>query len=185
MNAFNRLIVVLLILAILLTVALIVIVPQRAFDFSSAFFAWLSANVQAFDRQNWAVFATARVLIGLVIGLAGLILLWLEFRRPRKKIIRAQKLEGGESFIAVEAITQRLAYNIDQLPDVVKVTPQVLRYGRGGLDLELVLETAPEIDVPMKTEEVLQRTREVVTERMGLTLGKVRVKIKHAPYPKQ
>jgi len=37
----------------------------------------------------------------------------------------------------------------------------------------------------MKTEEVLQVTREVIVERMGLKLGKVQVKIKHAPYPKE
>ena len=53
------------------------------------------------------------------------------------------------------------------------------------MDIDLLLETSPDIDVPMKTEEVLQVTREVVAERMGLKLGKVQVKIKHAPYPKE
>jgi hypothetical protein len=100
------------------------------------------------------------------------------------RIIRAQKLEGGQSFISVDSIAQRLAYTIDQLPDVVRTTPRVTRYGRNGLDLEMLLETSPEIDVPMKTGEVLQVTKEVITERMGLKLGKVQVKIKHAPYPK-
>jgi hypothetical protein len=103
-------------------------------------------------------------------------------RRPRKKAIRAQKLAGGEAHIATESIEQRLAYNIDQLPDVVKVSPRVTGRSR-GLDVDLFLETAPDIDVPMKTEEVVQVTREVVVERMGLKLGKVNVQIKHAPYP--
>jgi hypothetical protein len=53
------------------------------------------------------------------------------------------------------------------------------------VDIAVALETSPEIDVPMKTEEVLQVTREVVGERMGLKLGKVRVQLKHAPYPKE
>ena len=34
----------------------------------------------------------------------------------------------------------------------------------------------------MKTDEVVGVVKEVVTERMGLLLGKVRVQIKHAPY---
>jgi len=34
----------------------------------------------------------------------------------------------------------------------------------------------------MKTDEVVGVTREVITERMGLQLGKVEVRIKHAPY---
>jgi len=37
--------------------------------------------------------------------------------------------------------------------------------------------------VPMKTEEVMQVTKDVVEGRMGLKLGKVKITIKHAPYP--
>jgi len=37
--------------------------------------------------------------------------------------------------------------------------------------------------VPMKTEEVMQVTREVIEDHMGLKLGKVTINIKHAPYP--
>jgi hypothetical protein len=42
-----------------------------------------------------------------------------------------------------------------------------------------------EIDVPMKTDEVVGVVKEVVTERMGLQLGKVQVRIKHAPYQEE
>jgi hypothetical protein len=91
---------------------------------------------------------------------------------------------GGEAHIAVESVAQRLAYNIDQLPDVVKVSPRITSRSK-GVDVDLLLETSPDIDVPMKTEEVLQVTREVIEDQMGLKLGKVQVKIKHAPYPKE
>ena len=67
---------------------------------------------------------------------------------------------------------------------MIKVSPHISGRGR-GVDIDLLLETSPDIDVPMKTEEVLQVTREVVAERMGLKLGKVQVKIKHAPYPRE
>jgi hypothetical protein len=185
MNVFNRLVVILLICLIVLLAAVAVVAPRQAFDYTSGLFAWLSSNVQALNQQSWPVFATVRVLAGAMIGLVALLLLWLELRRPRLKIIRAQKLAGGESFITVDSISQRLAYTIDQLPDVIRVAPRILGNGRSGLDLEILLETSPEIDVPMKTEEVLQVTKEVITERMGLKLNKVQVKIKHAPYPKQ
>jgi hypothetical protein len=185
MNTINRLVAILLIVVALAIVALVVVAPRQAFDLSANFFQTLSKSSQTFTENNWPVFATGRVIGGIVLGLVGLTLLWLEFRRPRKKIIRAQKLEGGESFIAVEAISQRLAYSIDRLPDIVTVMPRVLGFGRAGLDLELNVETSPEIEVPMKTEEILQVTREVITQKMGLKLGKVQVKIKHAPYPKE
>ena len=185
MNVFNRLVVILLILLIILATALIVIVPEYTFWLLSAAFDELrqiSSNyMQSGDRL---LFAGGRVIVGGALVLACLILIWLELRRPRKRTIRTQKLSGGEAHITVDSIEQRLAYNIDQLPDVVKVNPHIDGRAR-GVDVNLLLETSPDIDVPMKTEEVIEVTREVIVERMGLKLGKVQVKIKHAPYPKE
>ena len=48
--------------------------------------------------------------------------------------------------------------------------------------MRLDLETRPEVDVPMKTDEVVGVAREVITERMGLQLGRIDVRINHAPY---
>jgi hypothetical protein len=67
---------------------------------------------------------------------------------------------------------------------VVKVQPRITGRAR-AVDVDLLLETSPEIDVPMKTEEVLHVTKEVVEDQIGLKLGKVNVKIKHAPYPRE
>jgi uncharacterized alkaline shock family protein YloU len=50
--------------------------------------------------------------------------------------------------------------------------------------VDLELETSPEIEVPMKTEEVQQLTKDIIENSMGLKLDAVRVVIKHAPYPK-
>ena len=65
---------------------------------------------------------------------------------------------------------------------MVKVTP-VIKPRRKDIDIELNLETTPDIDVPAKTEEVCQVAREVVEERMGLRLRKIKVNMRHAPYP--
>ena len=51
-----------------------------------------------------------------------------------------------------------------------------------SVDIKLSVRTTPDIEVPMKTEEILAVTREVVEQRMGLRLGKVEVQIDHAPY---
>lgn len=185
MNVFNRLVVILLLLSIILATALIVIVPQETFRLAAATFDWLRQGAADYvNSGDRLLFAATRVIVGGLVVLACLILIWLELRRPRKRTIRTQKLAGGEAHITVESIEQRLAYNIDQLPDVVKVTPRIDGKSR-GVDVDLLLETSPDIDVPMKTEEVLEVTRQVIVERMGLKLGKVQVKIKHAPYPKE
>ena len=184
MNVFNRLVVILLILATIIAVAVLVIVPQQALEAVAKTTRLLHDNVASYQKTDWALMATGRVVLGGAVAILGLLLLWLEVRRPRRRTIRAQKLAGGEARITIDSIAQRLAYNIDQLPDVIKVTPRIS--GRGqGVDIDLLLETSPEVDVPMKTGEVMEVTREVVAERMGLKLGKVNVQIKHAPYPKE
>lgn len=183
MNIFNRLVVILLIILVIIATALIIIVPQETFRLTSATFDWLrQGSADYISGPDRLLFAAGRVVVGGATVLICLILLWLEVRRPRKRTIRTQKVAGGEAHITVASIEQRLAYNIDQLPDVVKVTPRISGTSR-GVDIDLALETSPDIDVPMKTEEVLEVTREVIGERMGLKLGKVQVKIKHAPYP--
>ncbi|MGD2206323.1 MAG: alkaline shock response membrane anchor protein AmaP [Anaerolineae bacterium] len=184
MNVLNRLLMILLLLVIIVVTAVVVIVPLQTLDLTAKFFQWLYQNADVSMKNDWAFFAAGRVVIGGAIVIVCLFLLWLELRRPRKKTIRAQKLAGGEAHIATDSIAQRLAYNIDQLPDVVKVTPHISGKSR-GVDIDLNLETTPDIDIPMKTEEVIQVTREVIVERMGLKLGKVQVKIKHAPYPRE
>ena len=185
MNVFNRLVVLLLLLLIIVATALIVIVPQETFRLTAATFDWLRQSSSDYiNSGDRLFFAGGRVIVGGVIVISCLILIWLELRRPRKRTIRTQKLSGGEAHITVDSIEQRLAYNIDQLPDVVKVSPRINGRSR-GVDVDLILETSPDIDVPMKTEEVIEVTREIIVERMGLKLGKVQVKIKHAPYPKE
>ena len=183
MNVFNRLIVILLLFALIVLTVIFVIQPGWSLGLVEAFVEWLHQGVLDYMDTDALFFAGGRVVIGGAIIIVCLLIVWLELRRPRKKTIRAQKMAGGEARIATESVEQRLAYNIDQLPDVIKVSPHIIGKSR-GVDLDLLLETSPEIDVPMKTEEVMQVAREVIVERMGLKLGKVQVRIKHAPYPK-
>ena len=183
MNVVNRLFVVLLLLVIIVLAAVIVIAPRQSLEVGQQAF---ETGIRWIDfwstPQYWPLFASGRVIVGGALVLLCLLILWLELRKPRRKTIKVQQVAGGEASIAVDSIAQRLEYNIDQLPDVVKVSPRITGTSR-GVDVELVLETSPDVDIPMKTEEVLQVTREVVEERMGLKVGKVEVKIKHSPYP--
>jgi hypothetical protein len=184
-NVFNRLIVILLLMLLIVITVIVAIVPQQTLEFVSQTFGWLHQEAGNYiNSGDRLLFAGGRVLVGGIIVLLCLVGLWLELRRPRKKTIRVQKLAGGDAYITVDSIEKRLAYNIDQLPDVVNVASHITGRTR-GVDIDLMLETSPDIDVPMKTEEVLEVTREVVGERMGLKLGKVQIKIKHENYPKE
>ncbi len=60
------------------------------------------------------------------------------------------------------------------------VAPTVKAKG-GAVDIKLEIETAPDVDVPMKTDEVVEVTREIIEEDMGLKLGKLDVRMRYAP----
>ena len=106
--------------------------PDGLSQLGDPFFEWLYENADFYaNGPDWPYFAGGRVVIGGGLIIVCLFLLWLELRRPRKKTIRAQKMAGGEAHITVDSIAQRLAYNIDQLPDVIKVTPQIIGKGAG------------------------------------------------------
>ena len=52
----------------------------------------------------------------------------------------------------------------------------------GAVDIRLEIETAPDIDIPMKTDEVVGVTREVIERDMGLKLGKLDVRMRCEPF---
>lgn len=175
MNVFNRAVTILLFVTLMIVVPVLLILPAQIAGLAQHYLDAVSSGLNLFHR---AVLVLVGIMVFIICGLV----LYLELRRPARKRVRLQSAAGGEVELAVESIAQRLEYRVDQLADVVKVRPEVKPRGK-SVDVVLHLETSPDIDVPAKTEEVYQVAREVVEERMGLKLGKIKVNVKHAPYP--
>jgi hypothetical protein len=175
MNLFNRAVTVLLFLALMLVIPVVLILPETAIGSAQLFLGSLTGGLSLFHR-------VVLVLVGIICFIICGLVLYLEFRRPRRQTVKLEKAGGGDVELAVDSIAQRLEYRVDQLSDVVKVTPKIKPH-RKAIDVELNLETAPDIDVPTKTEEVCEVARDVVEGRMGLKLRKIKVNIRHAPYP--
>lgn len=182
MNILNRLVTILLLLALLALLLLLAIYPfatvraaQAALTRVESFLAYLQEVL-----LPWAFLAVRIGLAVVAVFICGL-LLWAEVRPRRVKAVRVRTETGSQATVTADSVARRLAWHIDQLADVVAVTPHVTARGK-SVDVALDLETAPEIDVPMKTDEVVGVAREVIGQRMGLTLGKIEVRIKHAPY---
>ncbi len=180
MNIFNRVAMILLLMVLIVILAIIVIstmfFPVQAVEWVRQGADILEANLMLTNRL--IVF-----VVGALVLIFCMLLLWLEIRRGRARTIRVRRISGGEAQLAVESIARRVEYNIGQLADITKVRPTVIRRGK-GVEVHLDLETSPDIEVPMKTEEVCVVTREVVEDQMGLKLNNVKVNIKHAPFPK-
>jgi hypothetical protein len=180
-NVFNKIIVIVLLLVLLALSILLALAPVETLRSLQNAMGNAAQWVTAFQAQQPLLFSLARVglaVFGLVIALP---LLWQQIKPRRAKAVRVVTESGTQAAVTTDAVARRLAWHLDQLADVVNVQP-VVSGGRNGVNIKLKVQTRPEIDVPMKTDEIVSVTKEVVTERMGLQLGKVQVDIDHAPY---
>jgi hypothetical protein len=122
------------------------------------------------------------------VGLAAIAILIViplmiaEFPRRKKEPAVTMRTDHGEIRVTAESIAKRLAWHLDQLADVINVYPTVQPKG-DTVNVMLDVETSPEIDLPMKTEEIMLVTREIIEQDMGLKLGKLNVNLRHGAYP--
>lgn len=180
MNAFNRIISIILWLSLLaLSIYLALFSLQALAQIQTGLnelVGWL-ATQQSRSPTNFLI---AQIAFGVVMGVLLLLLLWLEIRPRRPKGVRIRTSDGSAE-LDPSSISRRLAWHLDQLADVITVLPTVKSRG-DSVDITLEMETAPDIDVAMKTDEVVEVTRDLVEQDMGLKLGKLDVRMRHAPF---
>jgi len=182
MNVFNRVVTVALAVAVLIVILSLVVFPLLTLD-------WLASTAQTWrdyfsywELNAWYLYVAIRIaIVVLAVVLFG-VFLFLELRRRRAGTVRVVTGEGSKATVVTDSVAQRLIHHIDRLSDVISVRPRVAGRGR-TVHVNLDLETAPEIDVPMKTDEVVAVARMVVEEQMGLQMGNIVVRIRHVPYP--
>jgi hypothetical protein len=128
-----------------------------------------------------------RIAAGILFAFLGFcvtVLIFIgELYRPRSKTIRVEKVGGGEVEVSLQTIRDRVQFDVDQLPGVLKVRPQVSTQ-RSGVVVEVMVESAGEAEVPEKAEEIIEVVRQAVEERIGVKLARPpKVKLHAAPVP--
>ncbi len=181
MNVFNRVAMILLLLIALVGGVLVALFPLTTLFIVDQWATTLyNALATLYMTNPWMFYIAQGVtVVGLVLLLGTLLL--LEIRRGRPRMVTVVTEEGHQAAIDLDSVAMRLAYHLSQVADVVEAKPQVRARGN-ALYVTAVVVTSPDIDVPMKTQEILHLLREVVEERMGLRLGKAEVRLKHGPY---
>ncbi|MBC8248806.1 MAG: alkaline shock response membrane anchor protein AmaP [Anaerolineales bacterium] len=180
MNTFNRVVVILLLLATIIVMTTVLVVPRPAIEVLQQQWLWnLDMNLSFVPPLTLLVVGVA---LALLVDVVCAVLIWLEIRRRRPRAIKVRSISGGQAELTVDSVSRRVEHSISQLDGVISVEPNVLGKRR-GVEVVIGLETSPEVNVPAKAEEVCQVTREIVEDKMGLKLRKVKVNIKHAPYP--
>jgi hypothetical protein len=134
-------------------------------------------QLQAGNATNFIIGqATTGIVAVVVFGL----LFWLTAIWGYRRGVRIRTVEGGSAELDTDSIGRRLEWELEQVAEVSNVVPIVKARG-DAVDIRLELEVAPEVDIPMKTNEVLIITRNVIEEDIGLHLGKLDVHLRCAP----
>lgn len=182
MNLFNRFITILAIVLVWFVIVAVAAAPGTAQGWAQQGLDWAGNSLDAFQAQQpgW-LWLLIRAGVIVSVTLLALALLWNEVRRKKTPVVKVRLPSGGEGSVTADSVARRLAWHLDQLADVVTAAPHIKTRG-AAVDVTIDLETAPDVDVPMKTEEVIAVTRDVVETQMGLRVNKTEVRIHHAPY---
>jgi len=131
--------------------------------------------------------AWLRVVLGVLLALAslvvGVLFLILELRRPQLRMVRLEKVGGGVVEVSLGTVAEHVAYEVDQLPGVLRARPRVTAR-RGGVVVEVEVDTAGDVEVPARAAQVVEVVRRVVEEKVGVKLTqppKVRLRATPAP----
>ena len=184
MNVFNRIVVILLILTLMVLIPLMLIFPEQV-----AFVLRYAADLLDLNLQ-WLGTLTSTAQMGvrfllaavaLLVFLVGIVFLVLEVVRLRRGTVR---LKEGSGELMMDSVSQHVAYFVDAIPDVIRVRPEVSSRG-DKVRASVYAETIPEANVPAKTAEIAQTVQQVIEGQLGLQLdGQVRVVIRPVAYPK-
>ena len=183
MNVFNRIIMILVILVVFFVLTIGLFVPFESMAVISGVASSTLRTLNRIRPEFLLPFRALLILCAILFDVLLIGLLVLEIRGPARHTIRVAKVGGGEVSVTAESLAERIQYHVDQLADVIKVQVKVAPRG-GGVDLDLNIQTGADVNVPEKAEQILEVTRQVVEDKMGLKLGrKPRINIHAMPYP--
>ncbi len=168
MNTFNRVVVVLLLIVAMVLCSLALIVPLRTLQTVAQ---QTGALADLLGRVRAVVRLPVGILLALIVDLVGILFIILEVRRPAAKSISVEQAAGGEVTLSVASIADQLKAELSQLPEVMQVKPKVSAR-RNGVMIEIDARIAAETGVPNKAERIVETTRRVVEQRMGLRLAR-------------
>jgi hypothetical protein len=176
-NAFNRAVVILQIVLLIILLTVAAVVPNTVLSQMGYMVDQTQAALQLGWPRNYIIFLVVAIpLIFLLI-----VLLWLEIRPGTSNKVIVRGRDGTRTEVSTSSVAQSLRLHIDEIEDVFNVK-SIVRGKRGGMEIRLGLETTPEIDIPAKMEEVSKAARDLIEGKMGLRIADIKVSVTQASY---
>ena len=181
MNGINRIVVVVLLIVAMVACCILLVGSRWVLPALARQLTALIGALEGLDQ--WYERELPGAVIASAIGFVLILLLIIELRRPKLKFIQAEKVTGGEVQVSVASIADRLRYEVNALPGVLRVRPKVSGK-RKGVVVELDVDIAAGLDVPLQAEQIVEVARRVVEEKMGLKMTRSpKVNVRAVPYP--
>lgn len=180
MTTFNRIVAIVLWLLLLALAGVAAVIPFQVIAVLQSRLADAEAILVAAQANNPGNFLIGQIAVGVSAVLIFGLLIGLEIWGGQRRGVRIRTVQGGSAELDTSSIGRRLSWQLDQLAEIISVVPIVKSKG-GSVDIKLEIEAAPDVDVPMKTDEVVEVTRDLIEQDMGLKLGKLDVHMRYAP----
>lgn len=158
MNAFNRLIVVLGSLALIVAVVAVIVL---AWGFSGDAIDRMGDLVEYVDAHENNTARLVLTLGGAIVGVIALIVLLLELSPGPSRMVEIGEVEGGKAFLSTEAIGRRLEQLTGSVGGVTSSRARVASQGK-AVAVSLHLQVSPAYDVAAIADQASGLTREAL-----------------------
>lgn len=172
MAVFNRIIMSLVLLVLMVGAILVAFLPDQV----------IAASLQALQALQFNLNPATRLgigVLGLMIAALLLLLMLAEVRPPARHAVVVAQSTGGTAELTIESVALRVKRAAEAIDGVREASPTVRSRGK-AVDILIRLSTDSDIDLPRKTEEVIQAVRAETETRMGIPVKSLRVTVRHA-----
>ncbi len=180
MTLFTRIVAAIFWLLLLVVVTTVAAAPVWSLTWLQDWSASAMEQLQRWQTMSPANFIIIQATVGILAITSFGILFWWTAFAGQQRGVRIRTPDGGSAELDVNSISQRLEWHLAQVAEVNNVVPLVKARG-GAVDIRLEVEVLPSVDIPLKTDEVVVVTRDVIEDMIGLTLGKLDVHLRCAP----
>lgn len=185
MNIFNRLIVILVDLALIIGAVLILLITFGAVQPAQVLPGGLAGSLVGQWLTSFTMMQPDATLIttisAIVIILVGLLLLIYELRpTPRQRTITIRNDGLGNVTVRTESVRDLILYTAAQIPDVLQVQPHVKTTSQ-GLHVHCRTAVTPDASIPQVGAEMQARIKSAVEQHLGLKVADVVIQAQLEP----
>jgi len=171
MNVFNRIAISLLLVAFVGVALLISLLPKPVIG-------WLRYALDVADYNMDPATQLVGAILGLLMAALAVLLLVIELRPPARQSVVVAQVAGGIAELTNESVALRVKKVSEAIAGVRDAVPVIRSHGK-AVEISLRLVTDPDIDIPQKSEEVMQAVRSETETKMGIPIKSLRITVRH------